>query len=272
MTKTAVLLALTITALASMPAHARVFVSSHGLDTNPCTVTQPCRTFQVAHDTAAANDEIDVLDPAGYGPLFITKGISIQAHGFGGITAAFQSDAITISVSTSDPVTLNGLLIDGAGVGNTGIRISSGASVQILNCVVRNFSLNGIYEVTSTSGASLLIEDTVVSDNFGFGSGIRVQPGNSVKATLSRVTANNNIRGIQIFVGATTTIANSVISNSGDTGLQVFGGVTYLAKTVISGNGTGVFLGVAANSYGDNYIQDNTTPVANGSLTPVTTQ
>ena len=51
MTKTALLLALIVTALASMPAHAqplRVFVSGLGLDTNPCTVTQPCRTFQQA--------------------------------------------------------------------------------------------------------------------------------------------------------------------------------------------------------------------------------
>jgi hypothetical protein len=49
MTKTAVLLALAVTALASMPAQAqptRAFVSGLGLDTNPCTVTQPCRKMQ----------------------------------------------------------------------------------------------------------------------------------------------------------------------------------------------------------------------------------
>jgi hypothetical protein len=69
MTKTTVLLAFIVSALASMPAHAqrRVFVSGLGLDTNPCTVTQPCRTFQQAYNTVAANGEIDVLDPAGYG-------------------------------------------------------------------------------------------------------------------------------------------------------------------------------------------------------------
>jgi hypothetical protein len=79
-------------------------------------VTQPCRTFQQAYNTAAANGEIDVLDPAGYGPLTITHGISIQAHGFGGITQICNPRAaITISVTTSDPVTLNGLLIDGGG-------------------------------------------------------------------------------------------------------------------------------------------------------------
>jgi Right handed beta helix region len=220
MTKTAVLLALAVTALASVPAHAqtRVFVASFGLDTNPCNVAQPCRTFQHAHDIAPANSEIEVVDPAGYGPLTITKGISIQGHGFAGIFAT-SGNAITVGVATSDPVTLNGLVIDGGGIGPFGILINSGPAVQILNCVVRNFSQTAIADQTNTSGATLLIEDTVASDNFGPGSGIRIQPDSSIKATLNRITTNNNVRGIQIFNGATTTIANSVISNNSDTGV-----------------------------------------------------
>jgi hypothetical protein len=83
MTKTAFLLTLILMVLASMPARAqRVFVSSTGLDTNPCTRTEPCRTFQKAFNTVPANGEIDVLDPADYGQLTITHGISIQGHGF----------------------------------------------------------------------------------------------------------------------------------------------------------------------------------------------
>jgi hypothetical protein len=131
MTRTALLLSLIIiTALASIPAQAqplRVFVSGLGLDTNPCTVTQPCRTFQQAYNVAAANGEIDVLDPAGYGPLTITHGISIQAHGFGGITQTSNSGAaIIVNVTTSDPVTLDGLVLDGGGTGFDGIFINSG--------------------------------------------------------------------------------------------------------------------------------------------------
>ena len=55
MTKTAFLLTLIATAIASMPANAqqvRAFVSGEGSDGNPCTLAQPCRTFQRAHDTA----------------------------------------------------------------------------------------------------------------------------------------------------------------------------------------------------------------------------
>jgi hypothetical protein len=274
MTRIAFLLTLIVTAHAGMPAHAqRVFVSGTGLDTNPCTVTQPCRTFQQAHNTVAANGEIDVLDPAGYGPLVITKGISIQAHGFSGITQTTSCStcaAITVSVTTADPVTLNGLLIDGGGTGNIGINITSGLSVQILNSVVRHFQ-NGIFAQTSTIGANLLIEDTIASDNLS--TGILVfEPvsAGSVHATLSRITANNNQFGVgTVGTNTTTTIANSVLSNNSVTGLSGVGLVTYLAKTVISGNATGV--GGTVTSYGDNCIRDNTTPVM-GTLTPVTTQ
>jgi hypothetical protein len=122
------LLALIVTALAVMPAHAqRVFVSGQGYDSNPCTVTQPCRTFQQAFNIAPANAEISVLDPAGYGPLTITHGISIQGHGWGSITQAASCTtcvAITGSVTTSDPVTLDGLLLDGGGTGFFGINIT----------------------------------------------------------------------------------------------------------------------------------------------------
>jgi Right handed beta helix region len=274
MTKTAFLLALIVTVLASMPAQAqRVFVSGTGLDTNPCTVTQPCRTFQQAYNTVPANGEIDVLDPAGYGPPFvITHGISIQGHGWGSITQSASCvgcAAITISVATSDPVTLNGLILDGASTGTLGINITSGPSVLIFNSVVRHFQF-GINDGRSTNGSKLLIEDTIASDNQM--SGIVVEPnGSNSKATLSRITANNNTFGVVSANNSNTTIANSVMSNN-SIGLQSDAGVAWLAKTVISGNGTGVnFLGGTVRSYGDNYINDNTTPVM-GSLTPVATQ
>jgi hypothetical protein len=269
-TRTAILL--TLLALFGVPAHAqqRAFVSVHGLDTNPCTESQPCRTFQQAYNTAPANGEIDVLNAAEYGPLTITHGISIQAHGWGGISRAVSCDAcaaITISVATSDPVALNGLLIDGGGSGKYGIYITSGASVQILNSVIRQFQY-GIYDLTTSQKSNLLIEDTIASDNRA--DGILIAPRGGVNATLNRITANNNYVGVHIS-NKNTTIANSVMSNNSDAGLQC-GGIAWLAKTVISGNGTGVYSrGGTVNSYGDNYINDNATSLV-GSLTPVSTQ
>jgi hypothetical protein len=270
-TKTAFILALIVATLASMPAHAqRVFVSGLGVDTNPCSVNLPCRTWQQAFNIAPANSEIYVLDMATYGPLTITHGITIQARGMGAVFQQCPScAAITIAVTTSDPVTLNGLLLDGGGTGQYGILITSGQSVQILNSVVRHF-LEGIADFTSTSGSNLLIEDTVASDN-SFNGIETVPTGANLKATLNRITANNNEYGV-VVIGNNMTIANSVLSNNRQTGLLGSSpSNTWLAKTVISGNGTGVGVGGTVFSYGDNYIRDNGTPVI-GSLTPVTTQ
>jgi hypothetical protein len=257
MTKTAILAVIVAALATSAHAQQRVFVSGLGLDTNPCTVTQPCRTFQQAYNIAAANAEINVLDPAGYGPLTITKGISIQGHGWGGITQTSNPGAaITISVTTGDPVTLNGLLLDGGGTGQYGILIGLGPSVQILNSVVRHFGTG----ISDNSGpeANLLIEDTIASDN---ATGISICPcPGGVNATLNRITANNNRLGVVTgpnspMTIANTTIANSVLSNNSNTGLQNnTGTAAWLAKTVISGNATGV--SGTVNSYGDNYISD----------------
>jgi Periplasmic copper-binding protein (NosD) len=274
MTKTAVLLALIVTALPAQAQQVRAFVSGSGLDTNPCTLAQPCRTFQHAHDIVPANALIEALDPAGYQPLTITKGISIQGHGYSSIFQTANCPtcaAITISVTTSDPVTLNGLFLDGAGTGQIGVNITSGTSVQILNCVVRHFQI-GIVDAASTNGSKLLIEDTVASDNPNIG--IVVQTGGCVNATLNRITANNNQFGVGVVGNNNTTIANSVMSNNSRGGLiSSSSAITWLAKSVISGNAIGVQIaGATVNSYGDNYLNDNTTPVAGGTLMPVTTQ
>jgi hypothetical protein len=126
--------------LHAAPAQAqRVFVSATGSDGNPCSFASPCRSFQHAHDVAPAHGEIDVLDPAGYGAVTITKSISIQGHGFSGISIASGATGITINAGPSDAVTLNGLIIDGGGVGANGIVFNSGSSVTIANCVVQNF-------------------------------------------------------------------------------------------------------------------------------------
>jgi hypothetical protein len=257
MAKTAFLLALVVSALVIMPAQAqplRVFVSGLGSDSNPCTEAQPCRTFQKAHNTAAANGEIQVLDPSGYGPLTINKGISIQGHGFGAITQTCNTCvAITISVTTSDPVSLNGLLLDGGGTGQFGINITSGASVQILNSVIRRF-FRGIVDATTTNGSTLLIEDTIVSD-IGYVGICLCSSGANLEATLNRITVNQAAM-YGVFNNANATIANSVISNNSTYGLFSNTGTTWLAKAVISGNATGVFVGVTVFSYGDNYINN----------------
>ena len=86
-----VFLALSIFAAAMMsvlvaaPAQAqatRTWVSGVGDDANPCSRTAPCKTFAGAISKTAANGEINVLDPGGFGAVTITKSITINGEGF----------------------------------------------------------------------------------------------------------------------------------------------------------------------------------------------
>ena len=57
-------LASTLSTATAMAQNGRSFVSSHGLDTNACTLAAPCRTLAAAFAATNAGGEIDVLDPA----------------------------------------------------------------------------------------------------------------------------------------------------------------------------------------------------------------
>ena len=77
----AVGLAMAVTLPAAQAGNARSFVSGHGSDSAACSLTAPCRTLAGAFAKTNASGEIDVLDPAGYGPLTINKAISIVMTG-----------------------------------------------------------------------------------------------------------------------------------------------------------------------------------------------
>src|SRR5471032_219602 len=87
----------------------RAWVSGHGADAPGCGApTAPCRSLQYTHDNiVAAGGEIDILDPAGYGAINITKAISIVNDGVG--TAGVQQPiagaaAIRINAGAGDAV------------------------------------------------------------------------------------------------------------------------------------------------------------------------
>jgi hypothetical protein len=246
---------LVCTTLASTAQAQRVFVSATGSDGNPCTFASPCRTFQHAHDVAPANGEIDVLDPAGYGSLTITKAISIQGHGFSGISAVNGATAITINAGASDSVSLRGLLIDGAGTGSAGIQYNTAANVTIADCIVRNFVNNGIW-IFGPGNAFFTVSNTTVSDN-GFG-GIVVQPQGAistwdVKGFVSNVTASNNQYGIYGFANDSgnfgtmlVTVSDSVIFHNTQAGIeaQTISNVGYVSLIVNNTNITGALVGI----------------------------
>src|SRR6202140_5531134 len=193
MTRTAIVIAAVLAFAATLPPASaqaqRFFVAATGSDGNPCTFASPCRSFQHAHDVASSGGEIDVLDPAGYGALTIIKSISIQGHGFSGISVGASATAVTITAGASDIVSLNGLLIDGATVGATGVQFNSGNTLNIANCVIRGFGntgtgINFAPQGTGSFGSSnFYISNTLVASN-GIGIGVLAQGTGNVSVVL----------------------------------------------------------------------------------------
>jgi hypothetical protein len=92
---------------------ARTWVSaSAGNDSNPCSRTAPCLTFAGALAKTTAGGEIDALDSGDYGPVTITKAITLDGGNVAYIGAA-GSNGITISAGPNDVVIIRNLRIDG---------------------------------------------------------------------------------------------------------------------------------------------------------------
>jgi hypothetical protein len=259
----------------------RAWVSGHGTDVAGCgSPASPCRTFQYVHDNIIApSGEIDVLDPAGYGPVTIAKALSIVNDGAG--TAGVQQTngsvaAIEIIAGASDAVYLRGLNVDGLGLGAAGIRLNSGGKLTVVNCVVRHFGGDGISIISSIGVIAVSISATVVSDNNR--SGIAFAPFGTAGVTgvISQTTTANNgagnasSAGISVFnnspASASVTIVDSAAFNN-NTGFQVNNpgglGTLRLGRSVATGNGNGLFIlpGSTLSSYGDNKVDGNTIDV-----------
>jgi hypothetical protein len=237
----------------------RVFVSANGLDSNPCSFPSPCRTFQHAHDAVAANGEINVIDPAGYGALTITKAISIQGHGFAGISVPSGVNGITINAPSTAAVHLNGLLIDGNGGGSAGIAFHTGARLTVENCTVRKMGGGSglAFRPTGTTTQTLAVSDSYFSDNASNGLDIEPQSSGATTAAITRSgfydNANSNffVNGANGSGAINVAVTDSVAANgntfNGNTGFEIESGLSVsnlsLTHCLVVGNSVGVAAG-----------------------------
>lgn len=215
----------------------RTFVSSNGSDGNDCSRQAPCRSFATAITKTAAGGEINTLDPGGYGPVTITKSVSIVSGlGEAGVLVSAGGTGITINAGPDDQVNLRGLAIEGAGVGKTAVRFNSGGSLTMTNCVIRNLADNAIdFEPTGVS--YLTITDTLIADNARAGIYLYPQGAAAANGVLSRVTITHNQWGIY---------ANGNLSTSG-TAVDVA-----IADSTVSVNTKGVGIGILLDAPASN--------------------
>src|SRR5688572_17347195 len=115
------ILLLTVATFASAQA-TRTWVSGVGDDVNPCSRTAPCKTFAGAISKTAANGEISVLDPGGFGAINITKAITIDGGGEHGSILAALVTGVIVNAGVNDTIILRNLSINGAGNGLNGVR------------------------------------------------------------------------------------------------------------------------------------------------------
>jgi hypothetical protein len=223
--------------VASAPAQAagtltRSFVSSAGVDSNPCTIAAPCASFAAAYNAVQANGIIAALDPGRYGPLTISYPVTVNGNGWSAITAPAHGNGIAINAGSGN-VVLIGLEIDGAGAAYNGIVFNTGSSLTISNCVVKDFvtningqvgaSGNGILIAPTSGPINFTIVNTIAVNNAQ--AGIYYLPSNSVTAigAIDHVVASNNSgEGIDFDLSSATGgsaavgISNSVVSHNVD--------------------------------------------------------
>ena len=229
---------LTVLALACLPVLAiataqRTFVSGHGTDNATCSIVAPCRAFSAAHSATTAGGEIIVLDSAGYGPVTVTKSISIVAPPgiYAGISV-FANAGIRVDGSGIS-VVLRGLTLVGQGaIGLSGVFFTQGAKLTVQDCDISRMTNYGIYAIATDAVVS--VKSTVLRENFiGFG-------GVGVKAVLDDVHLHDNSStGVDAGDDTKMTVTNSVIANSGTDGFYVHAFDTHVTDVMITGSTIG---------------------------------
>jgi hypothetical protein len=239
----------------SAPAHAqatRTFVSGVGNDADPCSRTAPCKTFAGAISKTFINGEIDCLDPGGYGTLTITKSITIDCSGTLGSVLASGTNGfnINIPVNANDPfrtVRLRGLTVNGTGASGTigtrtglkGVSITQAATVIIEDSVISDFSQQGINDARTTTGGKLLIRNTVIRDNTL--AGIVAAGAATNNVSIENVHSLNNGFGVATATGNKVSIVRSVFAGNTTAGIEAdVGGQVGVDSTVVTGNNIGL--------------------------------
>ncbi len=248
----------------------RTWVSGIGDDANPCSRTAPCKTLAGAISKTATGGEINVLDPGGFGAVTITKSITIDGGGVIGSILSSATNGIIINAPNS-LVSIRNFSINGAGttLGINGIRVLSVKKLNVENCVIANFSANGI-DFNSTTAADIMITNTTIQNaNIGIS---YVGPSSSTGPAGFTVIDGCHIQSITnagISMGAgTATVSNTVISGCG-TGVESKTGATaHLSGNVITNNATalkgpGTITSSKNNSVTGNAAQGVTATVVN---------
>jgi hypothetical protein len=230
----AVVLASAVTTiLSAMPANAqatRTWVSRNGSDSDPCSRTAPCKTFTGALSKTSINGEISCADSGGYGPVTITKSVTIDCTGsYASIIAGGTTGVlVNIAPSADDPhrsVRLRGISINGAGAvgmagtrtGIDGIRVVQATSVFVEDGVIGEFTQQGV-EVAASTSVNLTLDNVLIRNVNGAGI-LLATSGGQVVASLNNVRVDGTPVGLSAS-GLTRANLRNVMLAHNTTGLR----------------------------------------------------
>jgi hypothetical protein len=197
----------------SLFAQGRTFVSSTGLDTNPCSRTAPCRSFGTAVTVSIAGGEVIVLDSAGYGPVSIDKSISLIAPAgvHAGITAPIGSNFGVYMNASLATINLVGLSINCAG-GTDGIEMDDVAELHIERALVNGFDDGAAVSIFPNSGRFTNRDSELRASHWG------VLMSNNAEGSIDHTRFDDNFLGVEIDDVGKLTVRDSVFF-SGEWGL-----------------------------------------------------
>ena len=251
----------------------RTFVASNGSDIQPCSLSQPCRSFASAIAKTSNGGEVVVLDSAGYGPVVIHQSVSIIAPQgiYAGVTVMSGT-----GIHVENPgivVALRGLSISGEG-GSRAIVFQQGAFLSVEDCEITKFLVDGI--VLGAPGGRVLMRNVRIKHSAFNGVTIFGLAGGGIQVSIVDSVIADNRFGVYAIASelAQVTIAHSTLTNnttalvaSGDPGgnasIFIDGNTIAYSDTVFMFFGTSAIYTASNNTVG--YYG---TVVSGGLLTP----
>lgn len=226
----------------------RTWVSTAGNDANPCSRTAPCRTFAAAIGKTVATGEINVVGNGDYGPVTISKPITIDGTGASAtITAPIGGAGIIVNAAAAQDVILRNLTINSAFDGSLGcpyrstygVRVLGGRVVNIENVTISGSATAGITVNPASSRTRVLVNGGSVQHSCG--AAISNAPGSGDSTIFVRkATIGNSQVGITAGAGSHIWVAGSTLINN-QLALQPAGGL------LDTWYGTNTFVGNVAN-------------------------
>jgi len=242
---------LCLAALTAAPAQAqatRTWVASTpagGNDVNACSRTAPCKTFSGALSKTSAGGVVSCVDADGYGPVTITKSITIDCTGVGaGILGPVNGSAVIVN-GANVVVLLRGLTIVAAANAQYGVRFLNGSELHIENSTVSGFGIGVDFSPLAGVTSRLVVANSSINANTG--GGLNIAAAGNAKILLDHARLDGNAGGIYATASAggstRMTIKNSSLSANENYGISADGTgggpvQVLIDSSVVSNNGS----------------------------------